>query len=191
MVEYVCTAPPPPSLPETFRELRYEVQEIRDNKKASRTVVFTRKNVEIYRPNGQVILKKKYPQINSVQIISTVDQIFAVEIQGVSRLLFNTDRYYEITQELMVRLKFIEYSRSPTDEQRDELGQTELHRAVLDNDISLVRELLSDDRDINAQDKNDWTPLHCATYKRHIDIAILLLKVIFSFSLLSYLIFSY
>ena len=79
-------------------------------------------------------------------------------------------------QEVNVRIKFIEYSRPSAEETIDEQGQTDLHRAVKDNDIALVRELISDDRNVNAQDKYDWTPLHIATHENHIEVAILLLQ---------------
>jgi len=49
-------------------------------------------------------------------------------------------------------------------EERDEMGQTALHRAVAANDLSLVAQLLSQDppADVNAVDRDGWTPLHHA-----------------------------
>ena len=82
-------------------------------------------------------------------------------------------------------MKFIEATRTSAEETVDEKGQTELHIAVLNNDIALVRELLSDDRDVNAQDNLQWTPLHIAANHGYWDIAQLLLQVPHLPSLLS------
>lgn len=77
-----------------------------------------------------------------------------------------------------MRIKHIENSRATVAEAIDENGQTELHIAVNDNNIALVRELLVDDeRNINAQDNQGWTPLHIACDKKFSDIILLLLRV--------------
>jgi ankyrin repeat protein len=173
VVEYVCLAPPPPQLPDSFKELRYEVTEIRDRKKAQRALVLTHKGIQVLNKSNSTLFHKKYSTVRKVE--SHSNQTFTLDF-GRASYLFHSPKNSQICQEINVRVKFIEYSRPSVDEVRDEFGQTELHRAVNDNDIALVRELLSDDRDINAQDINDWSPLHCAAYKGHIDIALLLLR---------------
>ena len=46
---------------------------------------------------------------------------------------------------------------------RDEYGQTPLHLATLKGDCGEVSSLLLQGANINAQDKNGWTPLHSAS----------------------------
>ena len=102
----------------------------------------------------------------------------SLEYQGSSIIIsYSTDKITEIVQELKVRVKHIQNSRSTVTETIDETGQTALHRAVAANDVVLVRELLAEDRDINAQDNQGWTPLHIACDRKYSDIILLLLKV--------------
>lgn len=92
-------------------------------------------------------------------------------------VVLQSEKCKQLHQEICVRMKFIEATRTSAEETVDEKGQTELHIAVLNNDIALVRELLSDDRDVNAQDNLQWTPLHIAANHGYWDIAQLLLQV--------------
>ena len=105
--------------------------------------------------------------------------LFSLEfVKSSSVHVYRSVKFREIVQELNVRIKFIEYARASAEESIDEQGQTELHLAVKDNDITAVRELLSDDRNVNAQDSHGWTPLHIATNNTDsINIALLLLRV--------------
>ena len=130
----------------------------------------------IQNKGGATVYHKKYSAVKSIKDLNN----FTFQIQysqDTSVLVYFSQKHREIIQDVNVRIKFIEYSRLSADETIDEQGQTELHRAVKDNDISLVRELLSDDRNVNAQDKDDWTPLHIATQANLVDIAMLLLRV--------------
>lgn len=45
----------------------------------------------------------------------------------------------------------------------DENGRTALHRTVAKGLAPFVKFLIENDADINAQDKFEWTVLHCAT----------------------------
>lgn len=100
-------------------------------------------------------------------------------MKGSTVHVYQTSKYREIMQELNVRIKFIEYSRPSAEDPIDEEGQTELHRAVKENDVTTVRELLADDRNINVQDNHGWTPLHIATNNNSTDITLILLRVRF------------
>jgi len=175
ILEYVCHAPLPPQLPDTFRNLVYDVLEIRDTRKANRKITLTQKGIQVHNRGNNTIFHKKYSAIKSVKDLG--NNTFGIEfVRSNSHYIYYTLKSREIVQEVNVRIKFIEYSRPSAEETIDEQGQTDLHRAVKDNDIALVRELISDDRNVNAQDKDDWTPLHIATHENHIEVAILLLQ---------------
>ena len=124
--------------------------------------------------SGNQVLFKKYTSIRN--IFEQPGNMFIIQSRH-SLYVFSSSRYREIVQELRVRVKFIEYAKPSATETIDEHGQTELHIAVKENDIVAVRELLSEDRNANAQDNNGWTPLHIAAYNNLPDICFLLLKV--------------
>ena len=50
-------------------------------------------------------------------------------------------------------------------------GLTALHQAVLDNNIAVVRILISHGAEIDRQDADTWTPLHAACANGLADIA--------------------
>jgi ankyrin repeat protein len=50
-------------------------------------------------------------------------------------------------------------------------GMAALHQAVLDNNLAVVRILISHGGDINQQDEDSWTPLHAACANGMADIA--------------------
>ena len=56
-------------------------------------------------------------------------------------------------------------SREPEDsavDVRDEYGQTPLHKAAYEDRCDAVFELLIGHANVNAVDRNGWTPFHCA-----------------------------
>ena len=53
--------------------------------------------------------------------------------------------------------------------------QTELNDAAAKGDVSAVEALLDKGADVNARDKDDWTPLHFAAFVGHNDVVALLL----------------
>ncbi len=58
----------------------------------------------------------------------------------------------------------------------DAAGQTKLHFAATDGDTQRAYQLIQDGIDINIQDKNGWTALHCAAYSRNKNVFALLLE---------------
>lgn len=58
---------------------------------------------------------------------------------------------------------------------RDLIGRTPLHRAVLQNDMSLVQSLIRDKADLSATDSNGLTPLHLAAWTGQEEMVQLLL----------------
>lgn len=64
---------------------------------------------------------------------------------------------------------------SPLDK-RDAYGQTNLHVAAFGNDSKEVTELIAKGCNINAADRNGWTPLHCAASQGHLDIILQLIN---------------
>jgi len=54
-------------------------------------------------------------------------------------------------------------------------GMTALHQAILDNNLAVVKILITHGSDINQQDEDSWTPLHAACANGMADIAKLLL----------------
>ncbi len=57
----------------------------------------------------------------------------------------------------------------------DDFGRTELHNAVINQEVEVVVELLKSDIDINIQDKSGWTALHFACQNYDFQIAKLLI----------------
>ena len=51
------------------------------------------------------------------------------------------------------------------------LGLSALHQAVLDDNLRVVRILITHGADINLQDADTWTPLHAACANGMADIA--------------------
>ena len=60
---------------------------------------------------------------------------------------------------------------NPDGSQRDELGQTALHRAAMAGDLEAVRSLLHGKADVNAKSRRGYTPLHCAVISQRTDTA--------------------
>jgi ankyrin repeat protein len=58
----------------------------------------------------------------------------------------------------------------------DRDGRTELHHAVIDGHLEIVRSLLAAGGDVTVQDKAGWTPLHFAAQRGAIEIATLLIQ---------------
>jgi 26S proteasome non-ATPase regulatory subunit 10 len=58
------------------------------------------------------------------------------------------------------------------------MGQTNLHRAASEGNVSMVQQLLSQDppADVNAVDRDGWTPLHHATSRSHLYVIYALLE---------------
>src|SRR4051794_1290159 len=54
-------------------------------------------------------------------------------------------------------------------------GQTKLHVAATDGDLSKALQLIQDAIGLNLQDKCGWTALHCAAYSRNKQVFSLLL----------------
>jgi len=50
-------------------------------------------------------------------------------------------------------------------------GLTALHQAVLDNNLAVIKILISHGAEINLQDEDSWTPLHAACANGLSDIA--------------------
>ena len=58
----------------------------------------------------------------------------------------------------------------------EEYGRTELHEAVIDNDIKAVKAQLAEGADINAGDSEKWPPLHYAAQDHMMEIGKLLIE---------------
>jgi hypothetical protein len=52
----------------------------------------------------------------------------------------------------------------------DSNNQTCLHLASAAGNLDIVRKLIEDGYDVNACDRWDWTPLHCASNGRYIGV---------------------
>ncbi len=54
---------------------------------------------------------------------------------------------------------------------RDAYGQTSLHKAAFEGNLKQVENLVTNQKaNINAVDRNGWTPLHCSTSQNHVSI---------------------
>ena len=54
---------------------------------------------------------------------------------------------------------------------KDGRGNTLLHNAAENGDLSMVNYLTSIGAEVNVQAIDDWTPLHCAAEKGHNEVA--------------------
>jgi ankyrin repeat protein len=61
-------------------------------------------------------------------------------------------------------------------ESLDELGRNKLHHAANNGAYHVLREILSEGVDVNAQDNNGWTALHFAAQSNHFETIDLLLE---------------
>lgn len=69
------------------------------------------------------------------------------------------------------------YLRTENVNERDEFYQTALHVACQGNFVEIVKLLLKKKADVNTQDRNGWTPLHCGASYGSLDVLELLLAV--------------
>lgn len=58
----------------------------------------------------------------------------------------------------------------------DSEGQTKLHIAATNGDLQKALQLIQDKIELNLQDKNGWTALHCAAFSRNKHVFALLLE---------------
>jgi len=76
----------------------------------------------------------------------------------------------------LLKKRALEQSMSYKINQRDTEGQTNLHIAASQGDFQKAFRLIKDGIDINLQDKNGWTALHCAAYSKNKNVFSLLLQ---------------
>jgi len=178
IMHYVCRNPPPPQLPESFPNLKYNVSTVFGGRKYDCTLKIQRKEVKLV-VKGMVGLntKVRYQAIIDVEINDRKPDEFRIEALGAPRLKHLRSKYRrEIVEEIASRCRYvdrliaefddegeeeIEQEKAMRDE-RDVRGQTSLHRAASHNDTTEIAARLAQGADVNALDKSGWTPLHCA-----------------------------
>jgi hypothetical protein len=94
--------------------------------------------------------------------------------------IFKSVEATNIVQELSSRCRFISLMETSNEEQRDEYGRTELHLAVLENNVARASEIsrLSARKHIiiNAIDNTGSSPLHYAAARGILDVVAVLLE---------------
>lgn len=86
--------------------------------------------------------------------------------------------YDAVQAQNVAEVKKILKNEDPNDvSQKGDFQQTPLHRACTLSNIEIVKLLLRRKADVNAQDRNGWTPLHCAAKECQLAICQLLLTI--------------
>ena len=86
-------------------------------------------------------------------------------------------KYLEIKKKFLLKGGSNEQKISDNDvNNQDETGQTQLHKACVQNDIALVISLLEQGPNVNIHDEDDHTPLHLACLNNNLEIVKILLK---------------
>ena len=119
-----------------------------------------------------VALKRRRSKIAAIVIIGLQCSLMYAAEQN--KIVLDSDDEY--MNYVSIDLNYDEnlYNYSQANEQ-DVDGLTRLHRAVRDNVIEKIENLIAEPVDLNVQDDGGWTPLHRAVMSNQIDIAQMLL----------------
>eukprot|EP01094_Clydonella_sp_ATCC50884_P026463 TRINITY_DN7262_c0_g1_i1.p1 TRINITY_DN7262_c0_g1~~TRINITY_DN7262_c0_g1_i1.p1 ORF type:complete len:1217 (-),score=447.96 TRINITY_DN7262_c0_g1_i1:241-3612(-) len=186
MIEYVCYPPPPILLPEGFRNTKFTVKSCtKGQRKTTYKFFLTRKGLEIYTRKNDLKVSVRYPDIESVEESSSDPLRFTMKLEGQSsNKSYTCELITQLLTDLRARQRYVRCmlatasKTGESEEVRDKQGQTELHRAVNDNNIDGVRSLLSKSTpaDVNALDNHGWSPLHIAACAANLPMVEELLK---------------
>ena len=175
VIEYICLPSFLSTLPDSFKDVEYDVWEIDGTSKAERILCLNKKSIDLKTKNHTLVGRFNYTNLQKVGS-DAKNHLFSLRFRG-QKITFFSKKTGRITQELAVRCKFLEHVTASKDEPRDEFGQTELHRVCFEGDLDRVMELVDEDRGINAQDNNGWTPLLVAVSRGHLHVALFFLKL--------------
>lgn len=176
VLEYVSQAPPPAFLPVTFNDIEFSVKYEAKGKQTSRTLILDKQYIRTKQSGGKEI-RQYYGNVSNIILDEQTNTTFFLEYDNTSR----TATYYspqsaKIVQEIAARCRYIAEAKASYTEDRNEYGQTALHTAAINNDVSLAIDILKGPMDINAVDLNGNTPLIAAAEKGYLDMMIVLLQ---------------
>lgn len=155
MIEYCAQAPPPTVLPATFADVEFEVLMTIKNKSTQRTMILDNQYIRIV--GGPKETRQFYENVTNIQKDDIGDGII-LEFDTIPQpFLIKCSQHAKLVQEIATRCRFILDAKSSYQEERNEYGQTELHLAVLNNNLDDCMDIMKGRIDINAADHNGLT----------------------------------
>jgi len=181
VLEAVCRPPPLPALPARFQNVAFEVvRQMGNGQQMKCTLRLTRKGLRVlYTRQKKRNLLYHYQLITNISVDDENSELITVEVTRethTKHLRYLTPHRESLARELVHRCNFVEEGAMWEDEVRNELGQTELHRAAMANKVDRIYALLQEGADVNAIDNNCFTPLHAAASLGNLRSCLVLLQ---------------
>jgi len=147
-------------------------QELEERQKAELTTLLKSQQDENTKHQEKLSARLEQVQKGQAQRLKTLDKEIAEEEHGLLQL----HKQQKDAKHRHLASKHKQLSSNYMINSVDSEGQTKLHVAAALGDVAKAAQLLKDGIDIDVQDKNGWTALHCAAYSRHKNVFTLLLQ---------------
>lgn len=174
VIETVCQPPPPSELPNSFLDATFDVQMELKMKNYPALLAMYSNRVEVTR-SGNKSQKFQYDNVVDL-LLDESGEAFTIEVDKIPQpFIFKSRDSSKAVQELASRCRFIALMQASVEEARDEYGRTDLHQAVIKNDLDLIKTVICQRSArlqvilINAIESNGCTPLHYAASRGYLD----------------------